>query len=82
MLRALDVRYLIVFGVLTDQCVESTVRAAADYGFLVTLMGDASATYSQERHDNSLKAIKGYCRIRTTDELLAELAELDQAAVA
>jgi ureidoacrylate peracid hydrolase len=81
-LRALDVRYLIVFGVLTDQCVESTVRAAADYGFLVTLVGDASATYSQERHDNSLKAIKGYCRIRTKDELLAELAELDQAAVA
>ena len=48
----------------------------------MTLVGDASATYSQERHDNSLKAIKGYCRIRTTDELLAELAELDQAAVA
>jgi biuret amidohydrolase len=75
-LRALDIRQLIVFGVLSDQCVESTVRSAADYGFLVTLVGDACATYSQERQDNSLKAIKGYCRIRTTEELLAELAEL------
>ena len=82
MLRALDIRQLIVFGVLTDQCVESTVRSAADYGFLVTLVGDACATYSQERQDNTLKAIKGYCRIRTTEELLAELAELGQKAVA
>jgi hypothetical protein len=38
------------------------------------LVTDASAAYSQERHDNALGANKGYCRQRTTDELLAELS--------
>jgi hypothetical protein len=32
------------------------------------------ATYSQEPHDNALAAISGYCRQRTTDELLDEIA--------
>jgi ureidoacrylate peracid hydrolase len=75
-LRALDIRCMIVFGVLTDQCVENTVRAAGDYGYLVTLVEDACATYTQERHDAALRGFKGYCRIRRTDDLLAELAEL------
>ena len=39
-------------------------------------MTDACATYSQERHDNALAAIRGYCRQRTTDELLDEIAGL------
>jgi ureidoacrylate peracid hydrolase len=72
-LRNLGVRQLVIAGVLTDQCVESAVRDACDLGYLVTLVSDACATCSQERHDNTLRAIKGYCRQRTTDELLAEL---------
>jgi nicotinamidase-related amidase len=72
-LRNLGVRYLILAGVVTDQCVESAVRDACDLGYLVTLVPDACATYSQERHDNTLRAIKGYCRRRTTEELLNEI---------
>jgi ureidoacrylate peracid hydrolase len=75
-LKALDIRHLIVFGVLTDQCVENTVRVGGDLGYLVTMVDDASATYSQVRHDNALSAFKGYCRVRTTDALLAELDAL------
>jgi ureidoacrylate peracid hydrolase len=67
------VRQLVIAGLVTDQCVESAVRDACDLGYLVTLVTDACATYSQERHDNTLRAIKGYCRQRTTAELLAEL---------
>ena len=63
-----------ISGLITDQCVESAVRDACDLGYLVTLVPDACATYSQERHDNSLRTIKGYCRQVTTDELLKELA--------
>jgi ureidoacrylate peracid hydrolase len=74
LLRCLEVRQLVISGVLTDQCVESAVRDACDLGYLVTLVPDACATFSQERHDNTLNAIKGYCRQRTTDELLAEIA--------
>jgi len=73
LLRCLEVRQLVICGVVTDQCVESAVRDACDLGYLVTLVPDACATYSQERHDNTLRAIKGYCRQCATDELLAEI---------
>ena len=72
-LRNLGVRQLILCGVVTDQCVESAVRDACDLGYLVTLVPDACATYAQDRHDASVRAIKGYCRQRSTDELLAEI---------
>jgi len=72
-LRNLGVRQLVISGLLTDQCVESAVRDACDLGYLVTQVTDACATYSPERHDNSLRTIKGYCRQVTTDQLLEEL---------
>jgi ureidoacrylate peracid hydrolase len=72
-LRNLGVRQLVIAGLITDQCVESAVRDACDLGYLVTLVTDACATYSEARHLHSLDEIKGYCRQRTTDEVLAEL---------
>ena len=42
-------------------------------GDVVTLVTDACATKSQVRHDNSLSAIHGYCRQRTSNELIAEI---------
>lgn len=74
LLRNLGVRQLVISGLITDQCVESAVRDACDLGYLVTLVPDACATYSQARHENSLKTIKGYCRQVTTEALLGELA--------
>ena len=73
-LRNLGVRQLVLCGFVTDQCVESAVRDACDLGYLVTLVPDACATYTQERHDFSLRAIKGYCRQVDTDTLIRELA--------
>ena len=74
LLRCLGVRQLVLSGLLTDQCVESAVRDACDLGYLVTLVTDACATYSAERHEQSLRAIKGYCRQVTTDALIEEIA--------
>ena len=73
LLRNLGVRQLVISGLVTDQCVESAVRDACDLGYLVTLVPDACATYSQERHDDSLRAIKGYCRQVSTDALIKEI---------
>jgi ureidoacrylate peracid hydrolase len=73
-LRNLGIRQLVLAGLITDQCVESAVRDACDLGYLVTLVPDACATYSEERHLRSLDEIKGYCRQRSTDEILAELS--------
>ncbi|MGF6313137.1 ureidoacrylate peracid hydrolase [Bradyrhizobium sp. i1.8.4] len=73
LLRNLGVKQLVLAGVATDQCVESAVRDACDLGYLVTLVPDACATYSQERHDNTLRAIKGYCRQVPTEALIKEI---------
>jgi ureidoacrylate peracid hydrolase len=72
----LGVRHLVVCGALTDQCVDSTVRDACDYGYLVTLVTDACATLTGERHATSIANNQGYCRQRTTDEMVAELKAL------
>ena len=74
LLRSLGIRQVILCGVVTDQCVESAVRDACDLGYLVTLVPDACATYSAERHEASVRAIRGYCRQCTMDALEAELA--------
>jgi ureidoacrylate peracid hydrolase len=73
-LRNLGVGQLVLCGCLTDQCVESAVRDACDLNYLVTLVPDACATYSQERHDATLRAIRGYCRQVATADLIAEIA--------
>lgn len=75
LLRNLGVKQLVISGLVTDQCVESAVRDACDLGYLVTLVPDACATYSPERHDNSLRTIKGYCRQVSTQALLSEIEQ-------
>ena len=75
-LRNLETRHLIIAGIVTDQCVDMAVRDAADRGYLVTLVEDACATYSAERHDACLNAIKGYCWITDTDTVISRLQEM------
>lgn len=75
-LRNMGVKQIVLCGVVTDQCVESAIRDACDLGYLVTLVPDACAAYSQERHDNTLLAIRGYCRQISTADLVAEVAAL------
>ena len=72
-LRNLSIQYLMIMGIVTDQCVETAVRDGCDKGFLITLVEDACATHTQERHDSSLRGIKGYCRIRKTEDILREI---------
>lgn len=78
-LRNLAVRSLIITGIMTDQCVESAVRDACDLGYLVTLVTDGCTTTGEDRHEQALLGIRGYCRQRTTDVLLAEIAGLTQS---
>ncbi len=72
----LNVKYLIICGLLSDQCISSTVRDACDLGYFVTLISDTCTTYSKNRHEDSLNHIKGYCRQRTTNEFLKELKSI------
>jgi nicotinamidase-related amidase len=74
LLRNIGIDTLVVTGFLTDQCVDHTVRDAADRGFYPVCLPDACATHSEARHESALKAFAGYCRTMTTTQLLAAIA--------
>ncbi|TIO08378.1 isochorismatase family cysteine hydrolase [Mesorhizobium sp.] len=80
LLKNLGIRYLVVVGVLTDQCVDMTVRDGADRGYLITCVSDACATITQERHDIALKAFGGYCWVTDTNTVVARFKALGKAA--
>jgi len=70
-LRNIGIEDIIVVGFLTDQCVDMAIRDGADKGFYMTCVSDACATYTKERHQHALKAFGGYCRLMTTNEVIA-----------
>jgi nicotinamidase-related amidase len=50
------IRRLILCGMMTHMCVEGTARAAADYGFDCTVIGDACATRDLKYEDKTIPA--------------------------
>ncbi|HEU4700240.1 MAG TPA: cysteine hydrolase family protein [Gemmatimonadales bacterium] len=84
-LRALDVRRVVVAGLTTEHCVSSTARVAADLGFEVTVVEDATACFGYtgfdgrwcgpaEIHRLALVALQAeFAAIRSSAEVLAEL---------
>jgi biuret amidohydrolase len=70
-LHNLGVELLVVAGVLTNGCVESTVRDAGDRSFQVILVEDACAALADELHRNSIRNLeKTFCNVWTTEEVL------------
>jgi ureidoacrylate peracid hydrolase len=72
-LQNLHVEQLLICGQLTDQCVESAVRDAADLGYFVTVIEDACAAQSHEAHLKGLSGMKGFSRYLSTAQVLDEL---------
>ncbi len=70
LLRNIGIDTLVVTGFLTDQCIDHTLRDAADRGFYPVCISDGCATHTEERHNNALRAFAGYCRTLTTDRAL------------
>ncbi len=67
-LHNMQIRNLIVVGVVTNQCVDTAVRDAADRGYNVTLLDDACAAFHPTLHEATLEILGGvYCRVSTTD---------------
>lgn len=71
----LDIRQLIITGIVTEGCVELTTRDAADRGYLVTLVSDGCASSNRAAHENALErmADPGTIAICTTAEVLERL---------
>ncbi|MBL8688603.1 MAG: cysteine hydrolase [Rhodospirillaceae bacterium] len=60
MLRNMGIETLVVAGMATDMCVETTSRDAADRGFNVIIAEDASATFFPDHHR---AALSGFARV-------------------
>jgi len=56
-LDALGVRQLVVTGVTTEVCVQSTVREANDRGYDCLVLSDCTASYFPEFHEAALQMI-------------------------
>jgi nicotinamidase-related amidase len=70
LLRNLGTEELVVAGFLTDQCIDHTVKDAADRGYYVTCVHDACMANTAARHEAALACFAGYCRMATTAEFL------------
>ena len=74
MLRSLGIEYLIVTGVMTNFCVDSTVRAAFHRQYKVVVVNDGVACPWPDVQTAELKTFElGFARVLKTDEVVAEL---------
>ncbi len=70
-LRSLGINTLIVCGVMTNLCVETTVRSAFVRGFRVLVPIDATAAYNFEFHKSAcLNLAFGFAGICLTEDLI------------
>ncbi len=60
LLRGLGVAELVVCGVVTNLCVETTVRSAFMRDFPVTLLADCCAAKTRRLHELSLEVLSSY----------------------
>lgn len=75
-LRSLGITSLVIGGVVTNVCVETTARDAADRGYEVVLLDDGCAAFSPEIHEATLLSFQGpFGRVRRSDEVLALLKD-------
>ena len=73
-LRGLQADTLIVCGVTTEICVESTIRDAYFRDFRILVPEDAVAATDVERHHGTLRTIEyGFGTVTTTDALINAL---------
>lgn len=78
MLKKHGIHKLIVMGLIAHTCIEATVRYAAELGYEVTVVSDATADYSEREMQAALQVnLPNYATaIVNTDEIVRALAPL------
>lgn len=80
-LRNMGISSLVIGGVVTDGCVDSTARDASDRGYDCVIVEDACAAWSEQWHTAALEAFERYFgRVVTTREVLALLNQEARSA--
>ena len=81
-LKRHGIQRLIVIGLIAHTCIEATVRFAAELGYDVTMVRDATADYSDEAMHAALDVnIPNYASaVVTTGELVESLSTLVEAS--
>jgi nicotinamidase-related amidase len=75
LLRNKGIDTLVVGGMATDMCVETTARDAADRGFNAVIVEDSAATFCERHHRAALSGFaRVFGQVRSTDAILAALA--------
>lgn len=75
-MRMMGIQIVAVVGAVTEICVASTARGATDLGYKVILVNDATAAFSQEDQNQTMRGFSLYFgQVLDTDELLAALSK-------
>lgn len=83
LLRYMGIETVVVTGIVTDQCVASTVRGLADDGLKVICVEDCCAAPDIALHDAELKIMNHiYCDVLSTDETIEVIERNKKTAVA
>jgi nicotinamidase-related amidase len=67
LLRNIGIRTLVVIGLLTDQCIDHTVKDAADRGYRAVCLTDACQAETPQRHAAALECFQGYAELLSVD---------------
>lgn len=73
LLRMFGTRTLIVCGVTTTLCVESTVRDAYQRDYNVIVVEDAVGMSSRELHESSIRVMKTYFGVGVTTDQVSQI---------
>lgn len=80
-LTGLGLRHLVVAGITTNMCVESTVRDAGQRDYHTYVAEDATAEYDEERHRVALTTMGfGFGWLTTVDEVVRQWEQRSQTA--
>jgi len=77
LLKRHGIQRLVVIGLIAHTCVEASVRFAAELGYDVTIVKDATADYSDEEMHAALEVnLPNYAKVITTREVIELLPKV------
>ncbi len=73
-LRTFEINNLLITGVATNVCVDSTARDGFMRDYHITMLSDCCATYSEQAHLATLQNIEAHFgRVATSSEIIEEI---------